>query len=94
MNRSRLDVVSALACWTTLLLSGCNGDGSTPELQNLRPVFLGTVTKTWLYPHQMAGWSAVSLGKLGSWFLLLIISYGLVAAVNRPERICNDTQRP
>jgi uncharacterized membrane protein YoaT (DUF817 family) len=55
---------------------------------------LGTVTKTWLYPHQMAGWSAVSLGKLGSWFLLLIISYGLVAAVNRPERICNDTQRP
>jgi uncharacterized membrane protein YoaT (DUF817 family) len=46
---------------------------------------LGTVTKTWLYPHQMAGWSAVSLGKLGSWFLLLIISYALVAAVNRPE---------
>jgi uncharacterized membrane protein YoaT (DUF817 family) len=26
----------------------------------------------------------VSLGKLGSWFLLLIISYGMVAAVNRP----------
>ena len=46
---------------------------------------LGTVTRTWLYPHQMAGWSAVSLGKLGSWFLLLIISYALVAAVNRPE---------
>jgi uncharacterized membrane protein YoaT (DUF817 family) len=46
---------------------------------------LGTVTRTWLYPHQVAGWSAVSLGKLGSWFLLLIISYALVAAVNRPE---------
>ena len=46
---------------------------------------LGTVTRTWLYPHQMAGWSTVSLGKLGSWFLLLIISYALVAAVNRPE---------
>jgi len=45
---------------------------------------LGTVTKTWLYPHQMTGWSAVSFGKLGSWFLLLIISYALVAAVNRP----------
>src|SRR5262245_54733162 len=51
---------------------------------------LGTVTKTWLYPHQMAGWSAVSLGKLGSWFLLLIISYGLVAVVNRPEDM-NET---
>jgi uncharacterized membrane protein YoaT (DUF817 family) len=44
------------------------------------------LTKTWLYPHQMAGWSAVSLGKLGSWFLLLIISYALVAIVNRPQK--------
>ena len=48
---------------------------------------LGTVTRTWLYPHQVAGWSAVSLGKLGSWFLLLIISYALVAAINRPVAI-------
>jgi uncharacterized membrane protein YoaT (DUF817 family) len=47
---------------------------------------LGTLTKTWLYPHQLAGWSAVSLGKLGSWFLLLIISYALVAIVNRPQK--------
>jgi uncharacterized membrane protein YoaT (DUF817 family) len=31
--------------------------------------------------------SAVSLGKLGSWFLLLIISYALVAIVNRPQPI-------
>ena len=50
---------------------------------------LGTVTRTWLYPHQTLGWSAVSLGKLGSWFLLLIISYALVAAVNRPEAMNN-----
>lgn len=48
---------------------------------------LGTITKTWLYPHQTFGWSAVSLGKLGSWFLLLIISYALVAAINRPVPI-------
>jgi uncharacterized membrane protein YoaT (DUF817 family) len=48
---------------------------------------LGTFTRTWLYPHQMVGWSAVSFGKLGSWFLLLIISYALVAAVNRPAAI-------
>jgi uncharacterized membrane protein YoaT (DUF817 family) len=34
----------------------------------------------------MAGWSAVSPGKLGSWFLLLIISYALVALVNRPQK--------
>jgi uncharacterized membrane protein YoaT (DUF817 family) len=48
---------------------------------------LGTITKTWLYPHQLAGWSAVSVAKLGSWFLLLIISYALVAAMNPPEPI-------
>ncbi len=48
---------------------------------------LGTVTRTWLYPHQVFGWSAVSFGKLGSWFLLLIISYALVAAINRPVAI-------
>jgi uncharacterized membrane protein YoaT (DUF817 family) len=46
---------------------------------------LGTFTRTWLYPHQMAGWAAVSPGKLGSWFLLLLISYALVAIVNRPQ---------
>ena len=44
---------------------------------------LGTATATWLYPHQSAAWTAVRLGKLGSWFLLLIVSYTLVAAVNR-----------
>ena len=51
---------------------------------------LGTVTKTWLYPHQMGGWSVVSPGKLGSWFLLLLISYALVAAVNRPVPFRDD----
>jgi uncharacterized membrane protein YoaT (DUF817 family) len=45
---------------------------------------IGTLTMTWLYPHQAAAWSFVRLGKLGSWFLLLIVSYVLVAAVNRP----------
>ena len=45
---------------------------------------IGTLTKTWLYPHQRVAWSMVSLGKLSSLFLLLIISYVMVAAVNRP----------
>lgn len=52
---------------------------------------VGTVTRTWLYPHQSGGWSLVHLGKLGSWFLLLIISYALVAAVNRPEPMRTST---
>ncbi|MFZ5732708.1 MAG: DUF817 domain-containing protein [Pseudomonadota bacterium] len=46
---------------------------------------IGTLTKTWLYPSQLQGWSLVSFAKLGSWFLLLIISYTLVTLVNRPE---------
>ncbi len=45
---------------------------------------VGTFSRTWLYPHQMTGWSAVPPAKLGSWFLLLLISYALVAIVNRP----------
>ena len=45
---------------------------------------IGTLTRTWLYPNQRIAWSMVSLGKLSSWFLLLIISYAMVAAVNRP----------
>jgi len=46
---------------------------------------IGTLTATWLYPHQAAAWSLVRFGKLGSWFLLLVVSYALVAVVNRPR---------
>ena len=35
----------------------------------------------------MAGWSLVPVAKLGSWFLLLLIGYALVAIVNRPKAI-------
>jgi uncharacterized membrane protein YoaT (DUF817 family) len=51
---------------------------------------LGTLSRTWLYPSQMTGWSAVPVAKLGSWFLLLLISYALVAIVNRPQEIGED----
>ncbi len=43
---------------------------------------VGTFTASWMYPNQSAGAPIVSLGKLGAWFLLMIISYTLVAAVN------------
>ncbi len=46
---------------------------------------IGTFTKTWLYPSQRLGWSMVSFDKLGSWFLLLIISYTRVSLVNAPR---------
>ena len=46
---------------------------------------IGTCTRTWLYPSQHLSWSLVSPVKLGSWFLLLIISYTLVSLINRPR---------
>ena len=48
---------------------------------------IGTFTGAWLYPSQLKGWSMVPMAKLGSWYLLMIISYTLVAIVNRPENI-------
>jgi uncharacterized membrane protein YoaT (DUF817 family) len=48
---------------------------------------IGSVTHTWLYPNQMQQWSMVSLGKLGSWFLLTIMSFVMVSSVNRPQRM-------
>lgn len=46
---------------------------------------IGTFTRTWLYPSQHHGWSAVPVAKLGSWFLLMIISYTLVSLINAPR---------
>ena len=43
---------------------------------------LGTFARAWVYPSQAHGWSPVSLAKLGSWFLLMLISYVMVSAVN------------
>jgi uncharacterized membrane protein YoaT (DUF817 family) len=45
----------------------------------------GTLTRTWIYPSQTHGWAMVPLGKLSSWFLLMTISYVMVAWVNRPQ---------
>ncbi|WP_091978394.1 DUF817 family protein [Methylobacterium sp. 13MFTsu3.1M2] len=43
---------------------------------------LGTLSGTWLYPNQRQHWSIVPVAKLSSWFLLMIVSYTLVARVN------------
>ncbi len=46
---------------------------------------IGSFSAVWLYPHQLKGWSPVGFGKLGSWFLLMIISFVLVALVHPPR---------
>jgi uncharacterized membrane protein YoaT (DUF817 family) len=47
---------------------------------------IGTFTAAWRYPSQRLGWSVVSMGKLGAWLLLMIVSYALVALLNGPRR--------
>ena len=53
----------------------------------------GTLTRTWVYPSQLNGWTMVPLGKLSSWFLLMTISYVMVAWVNKPQthRVIDDS---
>ncbi|PPC83743.1 MAG: hypothetical protein CTY31_01805 [Hyphomicrobium sp.] len=48
---------------------------------------IGTFTAAWAYPNQKHGWQMVSIAKLGSWFLLMIISYVLVAWINGVQRL-------
>lgn len=46
---------------------------------------LATWAKVWLYPSQAKAWHLVPLPKLGSWFLLMILSFVLVSLVHRPK---------
>jgi uncharacterized membrane protein YoaT (DUF817 family) len=48
---------------------------------------IGTFSHAWLYPGQMHGWAMVSVGKLGSWFMLTIMSYVMVTLINRPRKL-------
>jgi uncharacterized membrane protein YoaT (DUF817 family) len=47
---------------------------------------LGTFARAWTYPDQDGVWRMVSLAKLGSWYLLMLVSVALVAIVRPPER--------
>jgi uncharacterized membrane protein YoaT (DUF817 family) len=46
---------------------------------------IGTASRVWFYPNQKSGWEMVSLGKFGSWYLLMIISFVLVTLVHKPK---------
>jgi len=47
---------------------------------------VATWSSVWLYPNQLREWAPVSPAKLGSWFLLMIISVVLVTLVHPPRR--------
>ncbi len=42
---------------------------------------IGTFTSIWLYPSQIANWHLISFNKMGSWFLLLVLSFALVSII-------------
>ncbi|WP_294121021.1 DUF817 domain-containing protein [Sphingomonas sp.] len=49
---------------------------------------LGTFARAWTYPSQNDGWHMVPMTKLGSWYLLMIISFvlvSLVSPIRKPE---------
>jgi uncharacterized membrane protein YoaT (DUF817 family) len=46
---------------------------------------IGTFARAWSYPGQELAWRPVHIAKLGSWYLLILISFVLAAAVRDHE---------
>ena len=46
---------------------------------------LGTFAAAWVYPSQRDGWHLVPLEKMGSWYLLMLLSFVLVTLVHKPQ---------
>jgi uncharacterized membrane protein YoaT (DUF817 family) len=53
---------------------------------------LGTFASAWVYPSQRNGWRLVPLEKMGSWYLLMMLSFVLVTLVHRPEPMDTDQE--
>jgi uncharacterized membrane protein YoaT (DUF817 family) len=53
---------------------------------------IGTFSHAWIDPSQHNGWILVSPAKMGSWFLLMIISFVLVSIVRAPVKL-DETRR-
>lgn len=45
---------------------------------------IGTFARIWVYPSQEGAWTPVSPEKILAWYLLMLISFILVAVVHRP----------
>ena len=46
---------------------------------------IGTFARAWNYPGQQAIWKPVGFEKLGSWYLLMIISFVLTSVIHKPR---------
>jgi uncharacterized membrane protein YoaT (DUF817 family) len=55
---------------------------------------IATFANAWTYPGQQDGWEMVSLAKLGSWYLLMLISFVLVAAIQPIRKLESSETSP
>lgn len=55
---------------------------------------IATFSNAWLYPSQKSGWRIVSPAKLGAWYLLMYISFVLVAWVHKPQERLASADAP
>lgn len=55
---------------------------------------LATLFGAWQYPGQEGGWKPVDLGKFSSWFLLVIVSFIVVAALKHVKEVSGGKVRP
>ena len=53
---------------------------------------IATFANIWIYPNQTNGWQTVSLGKLSSWYLLMILSFVMVTVVQGIKPFKNATR--
>jgi len=51
---------------------------------------ISTFARAWTYPSQADGWTLVSPAKLGAWYLLMYISFMLVASLHRRDEAQPD----
>lgn len=100
-----LDIRYGLFALTALLFWRCEVHYRVWRWRHRMPLLIGfflvslfiwiaenvaTFGQVWLYPNQETGWQLVSLQKLGSWYLLMIISWVLVTLIHRPQSVDLD----
>jgi uncharacterized membrane protein YoaT (DUF817 family) len=51
---------------------------------------LGTFAGAWIYPSQHHGWRMVSFEKVGSWYLLMLLSFVLVTLVHPVQPVSEE----
>lgn len=55
---------------------------------------VGTFGTIWIYPNQKDGWHLVPIAKMGSWYLLMIISFVLVTFIHKEKSDKNAPETP